>query len=526
MLKGLFILTTCAASALAVSVAAGVVPLSDVVATASELSCDVRDAFQLEPCAPLAASRAPAPLAAPRTDAPLEVARQVSPAAQQGPEPGKTPKPWDDPKWDDMVAAKLLEILLKLPDDGVRTGSLSEPDAPAPAGEQPRVQQPSMPETAAGPSAGEQARSEQDSARIPAEPIVAEPQTGQQSAASKAPAEPKMAAVAPLSPQPVPSSDWAEPVPLPRRENQINAAEAPRNQSERMNAQAAAVVPLPQPAAEPATNPAPVVTLQEPKSTEGASVEVAAPQLSPVEVARIDTAPVKPSQPPEAERMPSVPQTDARAPLPPARPTLSENPLAVARAGPLDPETERAAQAMGVASKKAAEQMATSYLKAWSSPNSEALPRLRKLSADRVEYFGKSISREAWTGIKRTFADKWPLRQYRPRPGSVATECDQRGRCTVRAIVDWTTAHPGRSDTITGSSKLELGIDMAGPQGVVYRESMLAIRSAIRRTLAAPDTRPPDIMTMDTRPPSRRVRPPPNLLPDDSEESVEIDPIY
>jgi hypothetical protein len=207
---------------------------------------------------------------------------------------------------------------------------------------------------------------------------------------------------------------------------------------------------------------------------------------------------------------------DARAPLPPMRPTPLESPLVVASAEPLDPETERAAQPVSAASKKAAEQMATAYLKAWSSPNSEALPRLRKFSADRVEYFGKSISREAWTGIKRTFADKWPVRQYRPRPGSVATECDQRGRCSVRAIVDWTTAHPGRSDTITGSSKLELGIDMAGRQAVVYRESMLAIRSAIRRSLATPDARPP----------ARRVAPPPDLLPDDSEDSFEVDPIY
>jgi hypothetical protein len=163
---------------------------------------------------------------------------------------------------------------------------------------------------------------------------------------------------------------------------------------------------------------------------------------------------------------------------------------------------------------KVAEQMAAAYLNAWSSPNFEALPRLRKLSADRVEYFGKSISREAWAGIKRTFAEKWPVRQYRPRPESVSTDCDQRGRCTVRAIVDWTTAHPGRSDTVTGSSKLELGIEMAGRQAVVYRESMLAIRSAIRRTAAGPDTRQP----------ARRA-PPPALLPDDADDGFEADPI-
>jgi len=167
------------------------------------------------------------------------------------------------------------------------------------------------------------------------------------------------------------------------------------------------------------------------------------------------------------------------------------------------------------ASKKVAEQMAAAFLNAWSSPNFEALPRLRKLSADHVEYFGKSISREAWAGIKRTFAEKWPVRQYRPRPDTVSTNCDQRGRCTVRAIVDWTTAHPGRSDAATGSSKLELGIEMAGRQAVVYRESMLAIRSATRRSAMGPDMRPP----------ARRA-PPISASPDDPDDGFDTDPIY
>jgi len=168
------------------------------------------------------------------------------------------------------------------------------------------------------------------------------------------------------------------------------------------------------------------------------------------------------------------------------------------------------------ASKKAAEQMAAAYLKAWSSPNGEALPRLRKLSADRVEYFGRSISRDAWSRIKRTFADKWPVRQYRPRPETMTADCDQNGRCTVRAIVDWTTTHPGRADTASGSSKLELGIDMSGRQMVVYRDSMLVIRSAVRRPPPAQNSRP-----------ALRTAPPPAAQPDEFEEDgVETDPIY
>src|SRR4051794_12059438 len=47
MLKGLFIVGACAAAALALSVAAEIVPLSDVVAATSEFSCEFRDAFQL-----------------------------------------------------------------------------------------------------------------------------------------------------------------------------------------------------------------------------------------------------------------------------------------------------------------------------------------------------------------------------------------------------------------------------------------------------------------------------------------------
>src|SRR3954447_9533315 len=117
MLKGLLILASCAASALALSVAVGVVPLDDVLSVASDWSCEAREAFQLEPCHRFAVSQAAAPRVVPsgaRSDAPAP----KSPVDKPPSDPSRAPKPWDDPKWDDMVASKHLEILLKVPDDG------------------------------------------------------------------------------------------------------------------------------------------------------------------------------------------------------------------------------------------------------------------------------------------------------------------------------------------------------------------------------------------------------------------------
>ena len=375
------------------------------------------------------------------------------PSVDQPPlETSRTPKPWDDPKWDDMVASKLLEILLKMPDDGVRTGSLSEPNEPAPTD--------GPPPTTPTPSTTTEAR----------------------------------------APEPPPAGP-ADVVPLPRPGEQDEAGQGPPVREPTGAANAAAAAPVPE---QNRAAPEPSVV---------ASRDVSPPSPAPVS----PPAPaVVPPMVPEPDRPGAVPQPETRAPLPPARPSALEGGITVARAGPLDEETERAARPTVAASKKAAEQTAAAYLKAWSSPNGEALPRLRKLSADRVEYFGRSISRDAWSRIKRTFADKWPVRQYRPRPETMTAECDQNGRCTVRAIVDWTTAHPGRADSASGSSKLELGIDTSGRQMVVYRDSMLVIRSAVRRPPPSQSPRP-----------ALRTAPPRTAQPDEFEDdNVETDPIY
>jgi hypothetical protein len=215
------------------------------------------------------------------------------------------------------------------------------------------------------------------------------------------------------------------------------------------------------------------------------------------------------------DKLPNVapaPRADMpEVPLPPARPEGSKQAALTPPA--VENMVPRANQPVNtVALKKAAEDAAVAYVTAWSSSNYMALEHMRKIGAPRIEYFGKTISREAWQGMKRKFADKWPVRQYKLRPGSMRVECEENSRCVVRSVVDWTTTHLGRSDTVSGASQLELGVDLSGRQGTVYREAMLLIRSATRPG-------PPPMAAAQA---ARNVRPrvllPPNLLPNDEPE--------
>jgi hypothetical protein len=202
-------------------------------------------------------------------------------------------------------------------------------------------------------------------------------------------------------------------------------------------------------------------------------------------------------------------------PLPPARP---ESKQAALTPPAVENMVQKAQPVNTAALKKSAEDAAVAYVTAWSSSNYTALEHMRKIGAPRIEYFGKTISREAWQGMKRKFADKWPVRQYKLRPGSMRVECEENSRCVVRSVVDWTTTHLGRSDTVSGASQLELGVDLSGRQGTVYREAMLLIRSATR--LGPPP--------MAAAQPARNVRPrvllPPNLLPNDEPEDDDAAP--
>ena len=140
---------------------------------------------------------------------------------------------------------------------------------------------------------------------------------------------------------------------------------------------------------------------------------------------------------------------------------LGSSPAALAQSG--DGSTARMRQW--------AESLAYRYLEVWSSGNAQALADVEALYGPRVNFYGRSIGQSALFDQKRRFGQRWPVRRYSHRPGTVQVTCDATSQaCLVRSIVDWEAASPGRRAYSRGSSTLELGLGFAGPRPVVLFE--------------------------------------------------------
>jgi hypothetical protein len=104
----------------------------------------------------------------------------------------------------------------------------------------------------------------------------------------------------------------------------------------------------------------------------------------------------------------------------------------------------------------------------WSSSNEEALLRMPPrfyYSCLQSYYDGKKVVyfRNVWAD-KKSFAERWPLRRYRIREGSIDISCNPRdryGECNVHVIVDWSVENPDRNTARNGASAYDFGVSLA-----------------------------------------------------------------
>jgi hypothetical protein len=131
------------------------------------------------------------------------------------------------------------------------------------------------------------------------------------------------------------------------------------------------------------------------------------------------------------------------------------------------------------AMRQEAARIAQVYLRRWSSGNATALSDVGLVYAPRVSFYGRFVNQAGLFNEKRRFGQRWPIRRYEHRPGSMRVSCEAGSRaCLVRSIIDWTAANPYRGAVSRGSSTFELGIGFSGPKPVLLFERGHRIRSA------------------------------------------------
>ena len=128
------------------------------------------------------------------------------------------------------------------------------------------------------------------------------------------------------------------------------------------------------------------------------------------------------------------------------------------------------------------EDLAYTYLEGWSSGNAQALADVQALYGPRVNFYGRFIDRATLFRQKRSFGQRWPVRRYEHRPGTMNIRCDARSQaCLVRSVIDWRASSPARGAVSRGSSTFELGIGFSGPRPVVLFERWRVLTNG-RRT--------------------------------------------
>ncbi|MEW9837992.1 S1C family serine protease [Mesorhizobium marinum] len=105
-----------------------------------------------------------------------------------------------------------------------------------------------------------------------------------------------------------------------------------------------------------------------------------------------------------------------------------------------------------------ATEFAYAYHDAWSLPNDQALAFMSKAYRDSLEFYGKNISAAAVMSEKQEFAERWPVRSYSIREGSLSVVC-HGADCSVSAITDWFAFSPLRNKRANGAAEFKFSLN-------------------------------------------------------------------
>lgn len=151
-----------------------------------------------------------------------------------------------------------------------------------------------------------------------------------------------------------------------------------------------------------------------------------------------------------------------------------ERRMAVAPA-PTDPAAEAAPDARFTEWAPAAQRLVEAYLDTVSGSNAEMVAAAPRFYAERVSFYGRSVTLSALIADKRRFARRWPDRRYEPQ--GMRTACHAAtATCVVRTSVVFSAANASRGLRSQGVSELALTISFAGGRPVIVGETGQVVR--------------------------------------------------
>lgn len=122
-----------------------------------------------------------------------------------------------------------------------------------------------------------------------------------------------------------------------------------------------------------------------------------------------------------------------------------------------------------------AEAFVHQYHAAWSADNETALAFMKTAYADRVNFYGGTVSSGEVLSEKRKFAARWPTRSYTVRADTLSVIC-RGSECDVSAVVDWYAHSDARNKTARGAATFELTLNTH--RGEISRETGKVLKTA------------------------------------------------
>ena len=124
------------------------------------------------------------------------------------------------------------------------------------------------------------------------------------------------------------------------------------------------------------------------------------------------------------------------------------------------------------------------YFSIWADDARVTPAAVDRLYADRVVYYGKSMTSAEVYRDKRNYIRQWPNRHYSVVPGSVSKTCDRAQlACKIYAILEWQKADPSTRRGSKGANTISLTLVRQDGALKIARESGSPIaRSACQGT--------------------------------------------
>ncbi len=131
----------------------------------------------------------------------------------------------------------------------------------------------------------------------------------------------------------------------------------------------------------------------------------------------------------------------------------------------------------------AARALTADYLATVSGPGDAMVGAASRFYATRVRFYGRPITTAGLVAEKRSFVQRWPERRYEPR--AIRAACDPES-CTIRALVAFRTANPGRGAVSSGEAELILDVGFAGTRPYIVGETGRVLRRSLQAGTLAP----------------------------------------